>query len=153
MNVPDYDRIPGSAAVAMPADLRSYLRELEAWGAWESHHARKDAIAFWILKVPAMVAAACAGLFAYFSLQAIGIFTGALATLFILIDSVHPRGMLRNIHMRAFHEIRMLINRIVTAWRTRSGRAIPENHAAGSSGNMTRKSTELPSTFVTPKPR
>jgi hypothetical protein len=62
---------------------------------------------------------------AHFELTTISVVAGAIASLCVIIDGIHPRGMLRNIHLRAYHDLRFLSSRMMTAWRTRSGNAKP----------------------------
>jgi hypothetical protein len=122
---------PNRASLTVPHDLASYMRELELWAGANWRETRKDTISFWTLKIPAIIASASAGLFAYYHVEAAPIISSAIATLCITIDGVHPRGNLRNIHLRAYHDIRILLSAISSAWRTRDlnmneGRAAAE---------------------------
>jgi hypothetical protein len=49
----------------MPESLKIHLLELEAWATANKKDAKNDAIAFWILKVPAILTSVGSGLFAY----------------------------------------------------------------------------------------
>ena len=113
----------------MPPDLAAQLVELEEWAQANKADARRDVVAFWLFKAPAMFASASSGVFALYDLQAVGAIMGAVATLSILVDSVHPRGMLRNTHLRAYHDLRLLLTGMVSSWRTRSQSADPRNIA------------------------
>lgn len=75
-------------------DLCEYLAELESWAIANKSDALKDTAAFWILKVPAILVSATAGLWAHFELISISVFFGAIASFCIIIDGLHPRGML-----------------------------------------------------------
>ena len=105
---------------AMPLDLQHHLDELELWARGNKRDAQRDATAFWLLKVPAILAAASAGVWAHFALTTVSVIAGAIASLCVIIDGVHPRGMLRNTHMRAYHDIRMLTARMTAEWRSRT---------------------------------
>jgi hypothetical protein len=105
-------------------DLQNHLRELEEWAATNKRDAFRDRVAFWSLKIPAILAAASAGLWAYLDLPAASALAGALAGLCVLIDGTQPRGLLRNTHLRAYRDLRTLAARMVTLWHTqnRNGR-------------------------------
>jgi hypothetical protein len=103
------------AAAAVPWDLHNHIRELERWATANKQEAFYDAIAFWSLKVPALLAAASAGVWAHFELTTVSVIAGAMASVCVIVDGIHPRGMLRNTHLRA--------------WRTRSHHASDENTA------------------------
>src|SRR5262249_39974357 len=73
-----------------------------------------------MLKIPAIFASASAGVWAHFDLVTIGVIAGAIASVCVIIDGVHPRGMLRNIHLRVVHDIRNLSAKMVSGWRSRN---------------------------------
>jgi hypothetical protein len=104
----------------MPPDLQRQFQEIEEWAQSNRRDARTDAISFWLLKIPGMLGAACAGLFAYFELGVAALILGALGSFCILIDGIHPRGALRNTHLRAYHDLRSLQQRMINRWRTGS---------------------------------
>lgn len=104
----------------MPVELQQQLDELESWAMGNKRDAQRDATAFWLLKVPAILAAASAGVWAHFALTTVSVIAGAIASLCVIIDGVHPRGVLRNTHMRAYHDIRMLTTRMTSDWRSRA---------------------------------
>ena len=89
-----------------------------------------DTVAFWSLKIPAILAAASAGVWAHFELTAVSVIAGAIASVCVIIDGTHPRGMLRNTHLRAYHDLRILTTRMMTAWRARNRNAREETTAA-----------------------
>lgn len=114
----------------IPSDLRNQLLELEQWALDNRKDARRDALAFWSLKLPAVIAAAGAGVLAHFELTTVSVFAGAAASLCVIIDGIHPRGMLRNVHMRAYHDLRYLSTRMVAEWRSRNRQAKPTTVAS-----------------------
>jgi hypothetical protein len=103
----------------MPPALADQLSDLERWAIQNSKDARRDALAFWALKVPAIIASASAGLMAHFDLTSLSVVVGSVASLCIIVDAVHPRGMLRNTHLRAYHDIRNLTTQMTGQWRSR----------------------------------
>jgi hypothetical protein len=109
--------------------LYEHLKELEAWAKGNKKDATRDAVAFWSLKVPAILAAASAGIWAHWEWTAASVIAGAIASLCVIIDGIHPRGMLRNTHLRAYHDLRMLTSRMMTLWRSRSPDTNPGNVA------------------------
>lgn len=110
----------GNPSGLMPEELKQQLTELEEWAIANKSDATSDTIAFWSLKVPAILASACAGVVAHFDLTNVSVLAGAGASICVIIDGVHPRGMLRNIHLRAHHDIRILSTNMTTRWRARS---------------------------------
>jgi uncharacterized membrane protein YgaE (UPF0421/DUF939 family) len=104
---------------AMPKPLAEQLGDLERWAEQNGKDARHDAVAFWTLKIPAIVASASAGLMAHFDLTSLSVVVGTVASLCIIVDGVHPRGMLRNAHLRAHHDIRNLTIKMTSQWRSR----------------------------------
>jgi len=122
-------RAPGNPETELPFDLREQLGELEQWALANQADARRDAIAFWALKVPAILASASAGVWAHFNLTTVAVLMGAVASFCVIIDGVHPRGMLRNVHLRAFHDLRGLTAGMIAQWRSRNREAHPDNIA------------------------
>jgi hypothetical protein len=108
-----------ATTTAMPGELQQHLIELEEWAIANKKDARRDAIAFWSLKIPAIFASASAGILARFDLTTVSVVAGAIASFCVIIDGVHPRGMLRNSHFRAYHDIRILSTNMVAQWRSR----------------------------------
>ncbi len=113
----------------MPDELRQFVVELEDWARLNHADARKDTIRFWVLKIPAVVSSAAAGVLALGDLTAVAAVLAAVASACVLIDGVNPGGQLRNAHLRAVHELRALQHEIVNGWRMgtlqgRSGNAL-----------------------------
>jgi hypothetical protein len=113
----------GSEVDSMPPVLKHQILELEEWAKANKRDALRDGIGFWGLKIPAILASATAGVWAHFDLTAISVISGAIASICVIVDGIHPRGMLRNTHLRAFHDIRFLTTRMVAEWRSRKPRA------------------------------
>lgn len=107
----------------LPMELRQQLGELERWAISNRGEARHDSIAFWSLKVPAILASAGAGIIAHFGWTTASLVIGVIASACVIIDGIHPRGMLRNTHLRAFHDTRILTSRMMSQWRSRNAAA------------------------------
>jgi hypothetical protein len=104
----------------LPRDLCNHLIEFAQWAELNKKDARNDTIAFWALKLPAVFAAASAGVWAHFDVTGASVVAGAIASLCVIIDGIHPRGLLRNTHLKAYHDIRDLTAKAITEWRTRN---------------------------------
>ena len=102
-----------------------HLTELEQWAKANQRDARHDAVAFWALKIPAIVASASAGICAQYHLTNFSLIAAAIASFCVIVDGIQPRGMLRNIHLRAYHDIRILTSHMMTQLRSSEER--PEN--------------------------
>jgi hypothetical protein len=101
----------------MPQTLEDQLSELESWAQANKRDAQWDATRFWSLKIPAILVSASSGIFAHFEWQTFALIAGAIAGVCVLIDGLNPGGMLRNVHLRALHDLRNLQNEIVATWR------------------------------------
>ena len=101
--------------------LTDQLSELEEWADENRKDARRDALLFWSLKVPAIFSAASSGVWAYLGWTLPGIICGAIASFCILVDGIFPPGKLRNVHLRAVHDIRNLISSMTTEFRSSAG--------------------------------
>ena len=55
-------------------------------------------------------------MFEYFGLGGVVIVLGALSAFCIALDAASPRGVLHNVHRRAFHDLRALQGRIKREW-------------------------------------
>ena len=111
----------------LPLELFQYITELEEWALANKQDADKDIFAFWSLKLPAILASASAGIWAFFNLPLVSVIFGSLASICVMIDGIHPRGMLRNTHLRAYHDIRNLEYEIINKFRGRSPNAKTQN--------------------------
>jgi len=108
--------IPPSPSSEMPAVLLDQIKALEKWALANRSDAKRDTVRFWMLKAPAIAVSASAGLFAYFKLEAVAVVAGAIASLCVLMDALNPGGALKNVHTRAFNELRRLEESMVSDW-------------------------------------
>ena len=113
----------------MPDELQDQLDEFETWAINNKNDARMDTFAFWMLKVPAILASASAGVWAQFNWTTVSVISGAIASLCVIIDGIHPRGMLRNTHLCAYHDIRNLTLHMMSEWRSRATNTNHDNVA------------------------
>jgi hypothetical protein len=104
----NFSFIPDNIPARHRKELISEFEELEAWIALNAKAARRNSLRFWVLKIPAILATSCAGVFGYFNLQAATVVSGAIGSICVLIDGLNPGGTLRNIHIRAVHDLRQL---------------------------------------------
>lgn len=101
----------------LPLVLTENLKQLEMWASLNHQDARRDAMKFWALKAPAILISACPGLFAYWKINGLSVICGVIASACIAIDGLLRAGLLRNVHIRAFHEIRALQNDLRMQWQ------------------------------------
>ena len=101
----------------MPKELADTIEQLEAFAKANLGQARREQIAFWILKVPVVLASAAASLLALLHFELIAGLLAALATACGLIDAVRPRGPIRNACLRAVYQIRGLESTIIATWK------------------------------------
>lgn len=108
---------PPEGVVEWPAPLARFIRELEDWTALNLRDARRDTLRYWILKLPAVLSAASAGVLTLADLSLISAILAAVASTCVLIDAVNPGGQLRNAHLRAAHDLRQLQHSMLNRWR------------------------------------
>jgi hypothetical protein len=120
--------VPASLRDA-PPELVERMRYYDDWAKANQRDARRDAWAFWGLKIPAIVASASAGICAYFQLTPVSVIGGGIATFCVIVDGVLPRGLLRNTHLRAVHDLRNLVADMVNQWETRSDGVSDREHS------------------------
>jgi hypothetical protein len=101
----------------MPNALKDQLTSLETWAQGNRRDSKWDAMRFWALKIPAIVVSAGSGVSAYFKLNSLAVIGGAVASLCVLIDALNPGGALRNAHLRAFNDLRILQDRMKSEWQ------------------------------------
>lgn len=106
---------------SLPFDFQDQLNELEVWAQANRKESRRDTFGFWILKAPAIMASTGSGILAYIDIKLVGLIAGFIAAVCVLIDAAYPRGMLRNTHLRAYHDIRNLTAEMAGKWRSREG--------------------------------
>lgn len=110
-------------AAAMPVPLQLQFTALETWALANRRDSRWDTIKFCALKIPAIAVSAGSGVAAYFKLDSLAVIAGAVASLCVLIDALNPGGALRNAHLRAFNELRILQERMRSQWQVGSLRS------------------------------
>jgi hypothetical protein len=103
-------------AEEMPSKLKNYYHHLMSWAEANKRDARLDTFRFWALKTPALISAAGAGVLSYFQLPSVSVVASAVASFCIAIDGLTSRGHLRNVHYRAYHDLRALGNKLVREW-------------------------------------
>lgn len=101
--------------------LVAHMRSLEQWALDNQKDARRDSWSFWAFKAPAILASASAGVWAHFGWVTIGVVLGAIASLCVIVDGIYPRGMLRNTHLRAVHDLRDLTNHMWAEFDSAAG--------------------------------
>lgn len=105
---------------SMPTELAQQLDEYRKWAISNKNDARRDTVQFWMLKIPAILTSASSSALAYFNAKAVSVVAGSVAAVCVLIDSLHPRGALRNVHWRAYNEISKLVADMDQEWRLAS---------------------------------
>ncbi len=106
-----------STSREMLDELRQQIEYVEAWALGNRKDARGDLIRFWLLKIPAIAVSASSGIFAFYKLDGAAVIAGSVASLCVLIDGLNPGGTLRNVHMRAFNELRALEQDMASEWQ------------------------------------
>lgn len=109
-----------SEDASLPPPLQSVLHELKDWALGNKRDASRAVIAFWAFKTPAILVSASAGVWAHFGLTSVSVIAGAIASICVIIDGIHPRGMLRNTYLRAYHDLSILSSKMLYQWRTRT---------------------------------
>lgn len=104
------------AQTAMPDALRDEFRTIEQWAQANRKDALHDALRFWSLKVPAIIVSTMTGVLAYYKQSGLAVIAGAIGSFCVLMDGLNPGGALRNVHLKAFNELRMLQNNMKSRW-------------------------------------
>jgi len=115
-----------SLPVNLPEALQLQIKDIEKWAAENRSNATRDALRFWALKLPAIAVSASSGIFAYFKMDGVAVVAGFVASLCVLLDGLYPGGALRNVHHRAFNDLRKLQNTIISDWQV--GHLRDEDH-------------------------
>jgi len=124
----DYSFIPDHIPTEYRRQFIAELEDLERWAMANTDDARRDAIWFWSMKIPAVLASSFAGVFGYLDLKVATLITGATGSVCVIIDGLNPRGALRNTHVRAVHDLRRLQNEIKQGLRySKPGKDLPEH--------------------------
>jgi hypothetical protein len=113
--------LPRPSAATLDQDMPDELRqELDAVGKWATANkadAIRDRVAFWILKCPAILVSASAGVLAHFKLDELAMIAAGIASACVLIDGLRPRGLLFSIHSRASHDLFKMHADMLSEWR------------------------------------
>lgn len=114
--VPEVTPTEEVSSKTLPYEFDRQVSTLEKWAKRNKKNSRNDFIYFWTLKGIAIFFSAFSAVFIYFNSEILTIFVSSFAALCIALDGVIHPGMLRNIHLTAFHEIRELEHTIVDMW-------------------------------------
>lgn len=101
---------------AMPHQLREEFKRIEVWAQANNADARRDALRFWSLKIPAILVSATTGVFAFYGLKNFVVLAGAVSSFCVLMDGLKPSGNLRNVHLRAVNDLRILQHNMLAQW-------------------------------------
>jgi hypothetical protein len=118
--------IPKHIPVEYRRQFIAELEELERWATANAEDAKRDAIWFWSMKIPAVLASALAGVLGYLDLKVATLVIGAAGSVCVIVDGINPRGVLRNVHVRAVHDLRQLQNEIKETLRYSTNKNLPE---------------------------
>ena len=92
-----------SEALELPRSVINYIKELEKWAQDNKKDEEKDRVKFWSLKVPAVLASILASVgITPLVTTVVAIISGIC----IALDGFIKPGMLRNVHHRAFFDLR-----------------------------------------------
>lgn len=102
----------------IPDEFQLELDSIAKWGTENEKNAKSDQLAFWTLKIPAIVVSAGAAALVHFKLDDFAMVAAGAASACVLIDGLRPRGLLFGAHMRATHELYKLHADMLSQWRT-----------------------------------
>ncbi len=97
--------------------VQEQLDILETWTKDNLRAARRDALRFWALKIPAILSSVSVAALEAFGFGPAVIVLGAVTALCVAIDGMFPGGRLFNVHKRAGNELRRLQHDVVLKWR------------------------------------
>jgi hypothetical protein len=100
-----------------PAEFVDEMNQVKTWADKNDQEANHDRINFWLLKVPAIVVSAGAGVLAFFRIDALATIAAGIASGCVLVDGLRPRGLLHAAHRRAASEIYALHATMASQWR------------------------------------
>jgi hypothetical protein len=101
----------------MPAELVEQLKNIQKWALGNRRQARREAVLFWSLKIPIIVASAGYGVAIKFGWENGLAIAGLLAAGCTMIDGFYQPGTLRNFHHKAYFELMSLADDIVAQWQ------------------------------------
>jgi hypothetical protein len=100
----------------LPSELSDYIKELEMWALANREDAREDTMKFWAFKGPAILCSASSGVFAFKQWALAGLIASGIGSVCIVMDGLLRAGLLRSVHIRAFHELRALESHMRDEW-------------------------------------
>jgi len=89
---------------------------LEEWALANKKDYEDDRVRFWSLKLPAIVCAATISGLEGLGFHAAVSILGVVSAICVAVDAVMPRGLLYNVHRRAFNELRNVNANIRNQW-------------------------------------
>ncbi len=101
----------------MPVELVVQLDLIRDWALANRDEAKWEAVWFWALKIPVIVASAGYGALMKFGWEEALAVCGAFASACVLIDGFYRPGVLRNFHHKAYFELSALIDDITSQWQ------------------------------------
>ena len=117
--------VPAAARLAKPAEvalddgeraIAEELQMLEKWAQGNRRDAEKDRARFWALKLPAIICAAAISGLEGFGMHTAVSFLGVISAICVACDALMPRGLLHNVHRRAFNELRFVAQTLKKSW-------------------------------------
>lgn len=93
------------------------LREIREWADGNEKDAVHDRLAYWSLKVPALLCSSGAAVFERLDMGVGVTICGVIAAVCVGIDAAHPLGRLHNAHKQASHDLSRLHNTIRSRFR------------------------------------
>jgi hypothetical protein len=89
---------------------------LEEWALANKKDYERDLVRYWSLKLPAIVCAATISGLEGFGFHAAVSVLGIVSAICVAVDAALPRGLLYNVHRRAFNELRNVNANIRNQW-------------------------------------
>lgn len=131
----------------LPPVLTEMIADLEDWARRCKEDAKKDAVKFWALKLPAIVISASSGLLAHLRIE-VGAMAGIVASVCVLVDGLLRAGALRTVHVRATFDLKTLKHEIIARWRAGSLRGNSLNELVATIVEATDKERKRIATYI-----
>jgi hypothetical protein len=131
----------------LPDILTNEINQLELWAQRNLKESKQDSSHFWMLKVPAIVLSAAAGILAHIN-AAVTSAVSIVAGVFVGLDGYIKGGKLRAVHLRAYHELRTLQNDIQAAWKLGCLRGVESRELVATIIENTEKQKKLISEYL-----
>jgi hypothetical protein len=114
------DNMAAAAPPVQPSGNDPAIKEamtyLEEWALANKKDYERDLVRFWSLKLPAIVCAATISGLEGFGFHAAVSVLGIVSAICVAVDAALPRGLLYNVHRRAFNELRNVNANIRNQW-------------------------------------